>query len=111
MISNDRLEKALTYLSQTDEQSAKLKADVARREYACDLTRRRVFLLATGGVEERKAFAEVHEDVQRAESNELMPFSPTRRSRRAGPLRRSWWMFGEASRRRAARGQFNERST
>lgn len=102
MISNDRLEKALTYLSQTDEQSAKLKADVARREYACDLTRRRVFLLATGGVEERKAFAEVHEDVQRAESERadaILAYEKIKARRTTEALVVDVWRSIEASRR------------
>jgi hypothetical protein len=67
MISDARLEKALTYLSTTDEQAAELKANVARMEYMCKLARSRQFLTGEGSVEARKALAEVSDDVQIAE--------------------------------------------
>lgn len=67
MISEARLEKALTMLATTDEQIAELKGDVARKEYLCKLVRSKQFLVAEGSVEARKATAEVSEDVQAAE--------------------------------------------
>lgn len=66
MISDDRCTKALQYLAETDVRSAELKADVARKEYAVDLARKRVFLVADGNNEERKATAETSQDVQTA---------------------------------------------
>ena len=70
MISEDRLSKALTYLSQTDEPSAELKADVARKEYLCKLARSRAFLLANGtSVEQKKAIAETSTGVSDAEAS------------------------------------------
>jgi hypothetical protein len=105
VIDNERLESALAYLSHTDELSASLKADVARREYACDLARRRVFLLATGSIEERKAFAEVHEDVQRAEgqrADAIVAYERIRAKRTTEALIVDVWRSVESSRRAGA---------
>jgi hypothetical protein len=71
VISEDRLQKALAYLSTTDEPAAELKAQVARKEYLCKRIRARKFLLANGGsVESKKAVAEDSAEVAEAE-NEL----------------------------------------
>jgi hypothetical protein len=67
MISEDRLQKALTYLSKTDEPAAELKAEVARKEYVCKLARSRGFIMAEGSVDLRKALAEKSEGVMEAE--------------------------------------------
>jgi hypothetical protein len=67
MVTDERCTKALTYLAETDQLAAELKTDVARKEYAADLARKRVFLTADGNNEERKAIAEVSVDVQTAE--------------------------------------------
>lgn len=66
MISEDRLQKALTFLAETDELSANLKAQMLRREYVSDLARKRAFLGAEGNNEERKAIAEVSQPVMAA---------------------------------------------
>lgn len=66
MIAEDRCSRALTYLATTDEPAAELKTDVARKEYAMDLARKRVFLTAEGNNEERKAQAETSDDVRKA---------------------------------------------
>ncbi len=68
MISEERLSKALTYMAQTDEQSAELKADVARKEYLCKLARAKEFIKADGNVELRKALAEQSDSVYDAET-------------------------------------------
>lgn len=67
MISEDRLQRALTFLATSDEQAAEMKADVARKEYLCKLARSREFLSAEGSVEARKATAEISDSVQLAE--------------------------------------------
>lgn len=67
MITDARLQRALTYLAETDEPAAELKADVSRKEYLCKLARSKEFLIAAGPVEQRKATAEVSDSVQRAE--------------------------------------------
>jgi DNA-binding GntR family transcriptional regulator len=66
LISEARLEKALSYLASTDEKSARLKTDVARKEYLLELARKKGFLLAEGNIEERKAHSETSKDVQDA---------------------------------------------
>lgn len=68
MISDDRLQKALTYLAETDEEAAMLKTDVERREYLKKRVRAIEFLAAEGkSVEERKARAEMSTEVENVE--------------------------------------------
>lgn len=69
MITDTRLERALSYLASTDEPAAEMKADVERWDYKCKLARSREFLVASGPVEQRKATAEVSDSVQRAEED------------------------------------------
>lgn len=68
-VSDERMEKAMRYLAETDAKSAVLKADVARHEYIKKRKRAIVFLSATGSVEERKAKAEVSDEVEKAEND------------------------------------------
>lgn len=84
MISEARLEKALTMLATSDEQIAELKADVARKEYLCKMARSREFLSAEGSVEARKASAEISDSVQLAEdllSTAIVDFEKLRAKR------------------------------
>jgi hypothetical protein len=72
MISEDRLEKALTFLARTDETAAELKTEVERKSYLLDLIRKKMFLDATGSsVEQRKAVAETSLEVQKANEEYL----------------------------------------
>lgn len=64
MVSEDRLEKALRFLAESDEQFAESKVNMLRLDYAADLARKRVFLGETGNNEERKAKAEASDHVQ-----------------------------------------------
>ena len=57
MINEARLEKALSYLAQTDEPCAELKADVDRSEYKAKSLKAACFLHLEGGVAEREAKA------------------------------------------------------
>lgn len=66
-VSVDRMEKALAFLATTDVQSAELKAEVRRKEYIAKKARARVFLKSQGNNEERKAQAEISDDVGTAE--------------------------------------------
>lgn len=68
-ISEDRLQKAMTYLAETDEKSAILKADVARQEYIKKRQRAVGFLSSTGTVAEREAKAEISPEVEKAEND------------------------------------------
>ena len=57
MIDEERLTKAMTYLAQTDEQAAELKADVDRSEYKAKVMKATVFLHFEGTVSDREAQA------------------------------------------------------
>ena len=56
-ITEDRMDKALRYLVDTDESAASLRAEVERAEYKAKATRDKVFLLEEGSVAERNAKA------------------------------------------------------
>ena len=60
MISEERAEKALRFLVDTDETCAAAKADVERAEYAYKRTKEMVFIHAEGTVAERQATAALH---------------------------------------------------
>ena len=62
MISDDRAEKALRYLVDTDESCALLKAEVERAEFGYKRTREAVFTHSSGTVAERQAGAMTHAD-------------------------------------------------
>ena len=57
MINESRLEKAMFYLSSTDEKAAELRADVERSEFKAKTVKATVFLHMTGTVAEREAEA------------------------------------------------------
>jgi len=71
VISEERLEKAMRFLAETDLQSAELKTQVERKDYLVDLVRKRIFLGVTGNIEERKAKAEQDPEVQEAHEEYL----------------------------------------
>jgi hypothetical protein len=72
MISEERLEKALRFLAETDEKAAELKVQVHRKSYIVDLSRKREFLKADGSsIEAKKSIAEVSEQVRDAINEEL----------------------------------------
>ena len=59
----ERMENALEYRAQTDDEYADLKTDVLRCEILGKRIRARVFVGEEGSIELRKAKAEAHEDV------------------------------------------------
>jgi hypothetical protein len=67
VISSERLEKALTFIAQTDEEFADLKVETMRKDFICKTVRARLYLQASGTVEERKASAEIDIETIRAE--------------------------------------------
>lgn len=102
MITEQRLERALSFLASTDETSAELKADVSRKEYLCKLARSRIFLTAEGSVEHRKATAEVSADVQEAEKDlagAIVAFEKIRAKRTTEELIVEVWRSVSANRR------------
>ena len=67
MISQQRLEKALTYLAETDEPLAEAKGDILRLENLIKRVNYRLFLSAEGSVEARKAHAGKSEETAKLE--------------------------------------------
>ena len=102
MISEERLEKALSYLARSDESCAELKGEVCRKEYLCKLARSRGFLVASGSVEQRKAEAETSEDVQKAEdelAQAIVVFEKVKAKRQTEELICEVWRSVNANRR------------
>ena len=71
MISDDRLQKALTYLAETDLTCAELKTDVARQEFKLKQIKAAIFTTSDGNIEQRKAASETHESTQDQITNYL----------------------------------------
>lgn len=63
MVSDDRMEKALRFLAETDRPCAEAKVEAERMEYRAKAARQAVFLHESGTVAERQARAELHADV------------------------------------------------
>src|ERR1700692_4646556 len=61
------MEAAMEFLAETDEQFAENKTAVLRNEILCKRVRSRVFVSEEGGVELRKAKAEVHSEAIEAD--------------------------------------------
>ena len=66
MISDERAEKALRYLVDTDEPCALAKAEVERAEYAFKAIRETVFSHAEGTVAQKQATAATHPTTKEA---------------------------------------------
>lgn len=66
MISDERAEEAMHYLSQTDAECAGLKADVERAEWAAKAKKQSIFKLSEGTVADRTATADTHPEVESA---------------------------------------------
>lgn len=58
MITDDRLQKALTFLAETDEKAAELKVDVERAAYYLKAMKSAIIIREDGAMELRKAIAE-----------------------------------------------------
>ena len=58
MITDERAEKALRYLAETDLSCAEAKANMERAEYKAKATKQAVFRMTEGSVAERTAVAE-----------------------------------------------------
>jgi Na+/phosphate symporter len=64
MISDERLAKALTYISETDQQAAELKTDVERQQFKLKKIKSAIFSCSEGNIEERRSEAEVADSTQ-----------------------------------------------
>ena len=100
MISDKRLEQALTFMATTDIQAAELKGEVERAEYRCKLARAREFAVADGSVEARKAAGEMSESVQKAEDercNAIVEFEKVKAKRQTEALIIDVWRTIQAN--------------
>jgi hypothetical protein len=66
-ITQERMENAMTYLAETDQAYADYKAALLRCEILCKRVRARIFLVAEGSNELRKAKAEVSPEADEAD--------------------------------------------
>lgn len=102
ILSDERCSKALRYLTETDESSADAKTDVARKEYAVELVKKRMFLTTEGSVEHRKALAETSPEVQAAIGellNAIVAFEKVKAKRQTEALVVDVWRSVNAARR------------
>lgn len=85
LINESRLQKALTYLAETDEPAASLRADVERMEFKAKVTKDAIFMVAQGSVAERTAFAGTNIEYQKAMDAyfEALRISDAMRNKRA----------------------------
>lgn len=68
LIGEKRLEQALRFLAETDENAAALRADVERAEFKAKAVKDTLFLHAEGTVADRSAKAGAHETYAQAMS-------------------------------------------
>lgn len=65
-ITQEQMEDALQFLSDTDDQCAALRADMARFEFRAKRKKSAVFQISAGSVAERNALADTHTDTEAA---------------------------------------------
>jgi Asp/Glu/hydantoin racemase len=86
LINESRLQKALTYLAETDEPAAGLRADVERAEFKAKAVKDAVFLISVGSsVAERVAVAGTNKEYTAAmnEYFEALRLSDAMRNKRS----------------------------
>jgi hypothetical protein len=65
-ITQERMEEAIAFLSDTDEPCAGLRADMERAEWKAKRTKQAIFMIADGSVAERNAIADTSADTEAA---------------------------------------------
>ena len=103
IISRDKLESALNYLAETDEEYAQEKAQVERSEILRKRVRARVFLTSTGTVAERDKLAEVSPDAEQADDDyckSITLYETLRAKRQRAEIVIDCWRTLESSRRK-----------
>jgi len=102
-ISDERMERALRYLAETDELVAEAKTQVVRLEFLAKRVRARVFLTAPGDtVREREAYTETTEDVKDVDETQvqaILAYEKLRAKRTTEELVIEAWRSLNASRR------------
>jgi hypothetical protein len=102
MISDERREKAMRYLAETDLECAELEGEQVRREYLLDMIKDRCFLTAEGNVREREATANTAAEVQRAHEEwvqALVRFKHMKSKRQTEAMICDQWRSENANRR------------
>ena len=103
MISDDRREKAIRYLAETDQESAELEGEMVRREYLFDMIKDRIFLTADGtSIKEREATANISAETQRAHEEyvqALVKFKGMKAKRQTEAMICDQWRSENANRR------------
>lgn len=105
MITDDRREKAMRYLAETDLECAELEGEEARREYMLEMVKDRVFLVSDGTVRERDAKANTSPDVQRAHEEwvqALVRFKHMKSKRQTEAMICDQWRSENANRRQGS---------
>ena len=65
-VTQERMEDALQFLSDTDERCATLRSDMERAEFKAKRTKSAVFQISAGSVAERNALADTHAETEAA---------------------------------------------
>lgn len=102
IVTDKKVEKALDFLADTDEELAKLKADVGRTEHLAKVAEALAFKLADGNNEERKAEARVADQVQErweAHFKAVGAFEMIRAKRERAAITIDLWRSLQANRR------------
>lgn len=103
MISDDRAQKALVYLAETDEPCAEAKAHAERMEFKAKAIRHALFLHSVGTVAERQAKAETddaYEDAMDAYLKAVAVYSHMMNKRATEHIVLDTWRTIQANRRR-----------
>jgi peroxiredoxin len=104
MIDQKRMEAAMEFLADTDEEFAQEKMELEKAAILQKRSRARCFLMADGSVEQRKATAETAADTQAADDAYIAcvkVYETLRAKRQRAELVLDIWRSLEASRRRA----------
>jgi len=71
MVSDDRMEKALRFLAETDDELANAEGDLLRAQKLVEMVKDKVFLSSSGSIPERKAHASLNSEVAQLEEKEI----------------------------------------
>lgn len=68
-LTEARMEEALNFMADSDENLANLLADMERAEWRAKATRQAIFVTLTGTVADREARACIHEETEKAQQH------------------------------------------
>jgi len=102
MISDERLQTALTYLAESDSPAAEAKVEVERMKYKQDSVEKAIYLRETGNIEERKAKArgsQAYHDATEDYFDALLHYENYRNKRKTEEIVVETWRSLNANRR------------